>query len=548
MRRRIRETEPVVYWKSMVDAITTLMMVVLLILMFFVLCFLNDQHNLYDEEGNTYNHDAYEDYDGHYYATPTPTLTPTPAPEPDYDDHDGGGGGGDFDPTPTPTPAITPYDGEFDGYDKAAVYAVLVDDETGLVIEVPDVVFELYNAAGTRQTLDTHYPELITYTDYETTEEGGFYLPEKINAGIYFLRQMTEVEGYDFTGDTYFEITESYDWGDPFIVQIHLGAAKNNIQVQINDGVSELGMPGVIFDVVSDGDNVTPDGTIRYSNGEIVDTIECDETGYGLSHELYIGDFRLVPRNLPYGYAAPELNSREINLPRRSMGGEYAPLVVLASYKTSVNIIITDELSSGILVEGVSYTLTADDEETRVYTANSAGHITIEDLSKNKTYRLMQTGTAPGYILSEDVYDFTVDSLGYINLSPSYTIETSSRMLRVEINTIDRITRTPVSNLSITLTDGSGNVIESWVADGSAHEISGLDDGIYQVNVENSDSISIKVEDTSDIQKFNNTVMTTRSYIVIAGIAVLLITIILVGIFNLIAWRKKNRKKRGGIQ
>ena len=238
MRRRIRETEPVTYWKSMVDAITTLMMVVLLILMFFVLCFLDAQSKMYDEEGDSYDHNAYHGaYDDLYDPiTPVPTISITPTPTVIPDDDNGGGG---VDPTPTPTPAPTPYEGEGEGYDRAAVYAVLIDAETGHVIETPEVVFELYNAAGVRQSLDTHYPELITYTEYETTTDGDFYLPEKVRLGNYFLRQMTEVEGYDYSGDVYFEIDESYEWTDPFLVQIPLGPAKNNIQVQINDGMTD---------------------------------------------------------------------------------------------------------------------------------------------------------------------------------------------------------------------------------------------------------------------------------------------------------------------
>lgn len=549
MRRRIRETEPVTYWKSMVDAITTLMMVVLLILMFFVLCFLDAQSKMYDEEGDSYDHNAYhgayDDLNDSITPVPTISITPVPTVIPDDDN-----GGGDADPTPTPTPAPTPYEGDGEGYDRAAVYAVLVDEETGLVIETPGIVFELYSAAGARQILDTHYPELISYDDFETTDDGSFYLPEKITSGNYYLRQMTEVEGYDFSGDTYFEIDRAYEWTSPYIVQIPMGPAKNNIQVQINEGVTEMGMSGVIFDVVSDGDNITPDGTVRYMNGEVVDTIECDATGYGLSHELYIGDFRLVPRNLPYGYAAPELTSREITLPRRSSGGEYAPIVVLTSYKTTVSLSISDELANNVLVEGVTYTLTSDDEETRVFTTNSAGHISIEDLSKNTTYRLMQTGTAPGYILSENVYDFTVDSLGYINSSATYSINTTSRMLRVEINTVDRITRTPLTNLSINLTDVSGNVVASWVADGHAHSIEGLAPGLYTVNIEGVDSnATIKVEDTSDIQKFSNSVMSSRSYITLFGIAIILLLVIIAGVHYLIKWHKRNRKnKRGGVQ
>jgi len=541
MKRKIREAESVSYWKSMVDAITTLMMVILLIMMFFVLCFLNVRDKMYDDDGNTYSRydHSYDDIDDAI----TPTPTPTPNPHTDYGGDGGGAGSVDPIPTPTPQPIIEEWDVE--GYDRAAVYVQLVDEETGLRIDVPDVVFELYSAAGSRQTLSTYYPELISYNEFLTTNDGDFYLPEKIRVGTYFLRQMTEVERYDFSADTYFEIDEAYDWNDPLIVEVPLGAAQNNIQIQLDDGVTDVGIPDVIFDVVANGVVITPDGTVRYSNGEIVDTIECDSTGYGLSHELYLGDYRLIPRNLPFGYAAPELSTREITLPRRSAAGEYAPIVELVSYKTSVNVTVTDELTPGLFVEGATYVLSADGEESRVYTTNAAGHITIEDLSKNTSYRLMQTGTAPGYILTESVFDFTVDSLGYISTSPNYIIETTNRIIRVSIATLDMITRTPLTDVNITLTNSNGVIVETWVAESSSHSIEGLEPGMYYVSLEGKDDkITITVEDVCDLQKFSTSFMSTTSILIVVGIIIVLIAILAFFVYRLVLWHIKTKKEK----
>ena len=42
---------------------------------------------------------------------------------------------------------------------------------------------------GALQILNTYYPEKISYREYETTEEGVFYLPEKNYQGDYFFRE-----------------------------------------------------------------------------------------------------------------------------------------------------------------------------------------------------------------------------------------------------------------------------------------------------------------------------------------------------------------------
>ena len=78
MRKRVRGTEPVSYWKSMVDVITTLMMVILLCLMFFVLNFLiNRDAKEYPDSNGGRGYD-YNDHDGDNDPTSTPTPTPTP--------------------------------------------------------------------------------------------------------------------------------------------------------------------------------------------------------------------------------------------------------------------------------------------------------------------------------------------------------------------------------------------------------------------------------------------------------------------------------------
>ena len=43
--------------------------------------------------------------------------------------------------------------------------------------------------------------------------------------------------------------------------------------------------------VVAAEDIATLDGTVRYTAGQVVDTIECDEEGYGESQELYLGTY-----------------------------------------------------------------------------------------------------------------------------------------------------------------------------------------------------------------------------------------------------------------
>lgn len=547
MKRKIREAGIVTYWKSMVDVITALMMVILLVLMFFLLNFLINREKDYDFNPNDgHNGDDWAYNEGDYTLTPTPTITITPTP---YVGHDGGGDGGGATET-TDEPHTDDFPGLNDS-NRAAIYAVLVDAETGHIIETPEVVFQLYTSYEARQSLSTHYPEFITYTEFETTEDGSFYLPEKITFGTYYFHQMTEVEGYDFSANTYFDVDEAYEWEAPLIVEIPLGAAKNNIQVQINDASTNIGLPNIIFDVVANGDVMTPDGTIRYRSGDVATTFQCDETGYGLSEELYLGDYKLVPRNLPLGYAAPESSSREITLERRTEGGAYAPLVTLEAEMTRVSVTVTDESDNTLFIPNMTYQLTcnSDDFETRTYTTDTNGHFEITELVKNATYRLQEVSPEEGYIANNTVYEFTVDSLGYIDGNSSYVIDINSRMIRLDITTIDRILRRPLDGYTIEVYDESNTLIDRWTSDGTIHRIEGIKPGIYTLKiVETNDETIIGVEDIANVQKFSTSIMTTRGIATIGGISLAILVVIIILLINVVPKMIKmhrNKKYKG---
>ncbi|MCQ2467562.1 MAG: hypothetical protein MJ166_08605 [Clostridia bacterium] len=527
----------------MVDVITVLMMVVLLVLMFFVLYFLVnkgdeelDDYNGYNHGGYDYDYNPYDGYDG---PSPTPTPTPTPTPVPDQDG--GGGGGGGY--TEVTTTYIEP---DKDDRDRAAIYAVLVDEDTNQHIKIENAIFELFLVGGTKQTLTTHYPTPISYTEFSTTEGGWFYLPEKISKGQYYLHLTNEIPGYDSFVDVYFDVEESYEWSDPLVVEIPLGASKNNFEVQINDLETGVGLEGVIIDVVANGDVRTADGTIRYANGSVVDSITCNEEGFGISSNLYLGDFTLVPRNLPFGYAAPVLEDREVTLTKR-VSVEHGVQVTLESGYTTVRMNVSDELDNTIKLKNMAFTLTCDDDpsENRVFVTDGSGSIVITGLNKNATYRLTEETILNGYIANGEVAMFRVDQLGLIESEPVHNIVVSNRIIRVEVGTVDRVLKTPLTGYTINLKDKDGNVVYSWVSDGSTFKINGIEIGVYTLEIErSSDKTIIVVEDVKDIQSFNVNIMTVRSYLILILIALILLLVVLVAALYLVYKIKLTRKNK----
>ena len=134
----------------------------------------------------------------------------------------------------------------------------MIDGETGRAVRRAGIAFELYEEqikgdGGAKRFLNTYYPEKIEYRSYATTEAGVFYLPEKIEQGHYYFKQITELAGYDPAETAYFDVDDSYDWPDPFVVSIEVFPSKNIIPVRLTD--ADTGEP-------------IPDGTFRITAAE----------------------------------------------------------------------------------------------------------------------------------------------------------------------------------------------------------------------------------------------------------------------------------------
>ena len=59
------------------------------------------------------------------------------------------------------------------------------------------------------------------------------------------------------------------------------------------------GLAGAVYEITAAEDIITPDGTLRYAKGEVVDTVTTDENGLAKSKELYLGRYTVVEITAP---------------------------------------------------------------------------------------------------------------------------------------------------------------------------------------------------------------------------------------------------------
>lgn len=218
---------------------------------------------------------------------------------------------------------------------ESYIKAVKVDAETGVTIPYAGAGFQIYRPDGSKVEMTFTYPTPTTIDTFYTNAEGYLVTPEKLEYGSgYSLVEVQAPYGYVLDSTpVYFDVTEdnSTEEGGVTVIEVTKSnmAQKGVIKVsktgevfssvQENEGVYQpvyevTGLPGAVFEITALEDVYTPDGTLRYSAGEVVDTITTGEDGTAQSQPLYLGKFQVKEIEFPHGMADTGENITEVEL------------------------------------------------------------------------------------------------------------------------------------------------------------------------------------------------------------------------------------------
>lgn len=210
---------------------------------------------------------------------------------------------------------------------ESFVNVIKVDAESGKSIPYAGAGFKIYDPQGNQVKMTFTYPTPTTIDVFYTDAKGSLVTPEKLDYGKgYSIVEVQAPYGY-VLDDTpvYFDITEenSTEEGGVTVVKVNKPnmAQKGTITVEktgevfsgVNASGSEdsdviyqpvyevAGLEGAVYEVRAAEDISTPDGTLRYSKGEVVDTITTSSDGFVKSKELYLGKYEVKEITAPYG-------------------------------------------------------------------------------------------------------------------------------------------------------------------------------------------------------------------------------------------------------
>lgn len=199
---------------------------------------------------------------------------------------------------------------------------VKLDKETGKRIPYEGAAFEIYDSNNHRITMQYTYPQVTSIHTFYTNKEGYLITPEKLPYGDYTLKEVQAPYGYVLDDTPVpFSITQENSSTDTGVTVVKVKArdvAQKGVinitktgeifsSVEENNGIytpkySISNLKGAVFEVYAAEDITTLDGTVRYEQGTLVDTVTTDDDGVAKSKELYLGKYTVIEKTAPNGY------------------------------------------------------------------------------------------------------------------------------------------------------------------------------------------------------------------------------------------------------
>ena len=337
---------------------------------------------------------------------------------------------------------------------ESFIKVIKVDAETGNAIPYAGAAFQLYRPDGSQVTQTFTYPEVTEISTFYTNDEGYLITPETLEYGTgYSLVEVSAPYGYVLNTDpVYFDVTQDNSGEENGVTVVEVTksnmAQKGVIKIYktgevfasavVAEGVYQpvyavQGLPGAVYEITAAEDIYTLDGTLRYSAGEVVDTITTDETGNATSKALYLGKFNIQEITAPDGmilnnevhtaelvYAGQEI---EITETSTSFNNDRQKVTV------SMKKVMEQDEQFGIgqnsEITAVTFGLYAASEMTaadgcvipadgllEIISVNADGTATSKTDLPFGSYYLKEMSTDCHYQLSDTVYPFTFEYAG----------------------------------------------------------------------------------------------------------------------------------------
>lgn len=360
---------------------------------------------------------------------------------------------------------------------ESNVKIVKKDAETGKVIPLAGTQFKIKDCDGNWIIQKYNYPQPTTIDTFTTAGDGTLVLPQPLSAGDYELYEVKAPDGYTVS-KTPVPFTVSADESSTMLevtsknmpVKGKVTIEKSGERFTASDfrmteygklfsPIYEVqGLKGICFDIIASENITTPDGTIRYQRGAVVDTVTTNKQGKATSKPLYLGKYQAVEKNTLNGFVISnkkypfeliykdqntELVSTAIHVVNQRQKAKvslkkqlemmceqkYNPLSSVLFGVYAKNDILTASGEIGIEKGSLVDVFTIDDTGTGIMNT---------DIPEG-SYLVKELSTGKGYILDKKAYPFVFkyggqdNSIIYIQVNDSKPLQNKLMRGNIEI-------------------------------------------------------------------------------------------------------------------
>ena len=342
---------------------------------------------------------------------------------------------------------------------ESYIKVVKVDAESGKTIPYAGAGFQIYDPTGNLVTMSFTYPTPTTIDTFYTDANGCLVTPEKLEYGKgYSLVEVQAPYGYVLDSTpVYFDVTQDNATEESGVTVIKVDkpnmAQKGTITVEktgevfygvsvsgsedaevIYQPIYEIaGLSDAVYEIRAAEDIITPDGTVRFTKGEVVDTVTTGKDGLAKSRELYLGKYEVKEIKAPYGMVLnDEIHTAELVYAGQNISvTETATSFVNERQKVEISLKKTLEASDlfGIGQNGemknISFGLFAAEELVsasgtsipadgliEIVTLDESGSGTVKTDLPMGGYYVKELATDEHYILSDAKYPVTFEYAG----------------------------------------------------------------------------------------------------------------------------------------
>lgn len=355
---------------------------------------------------------------------------------------------------------------------KAELTIYKTDSETGKRIPAAGVEFKIKDADGNYVTQEVTYPKKYTTDVFKTDEDGSVHLPAPLKYGEYKLVEIKAPHGYALK-DT--EIPINVDGSSTEIfMNFDNKTQKGQVYVEktgemlsgAKESETDYGtlytpeykekyLSGVTYEITAREDIVTPEGTVWFHKGDVVDTFTTGD-GVTTSALLQLGKYSIKEKATQTGFVLDE-NTYDFDI---EYAGQMIDVVEIkqayVNERQKIDLQITktfedeDKDAYKDVVFGVysKNDITLNDKVI-IPADGLVGTLTIDEDGKNIEQLDLPTGeyyvkeleTNVGFKLDEEKHDFTFD-YDADTTKPTVTVSmdlyNEKRRLELDVNKVDK--------------------------------------------------------------------------------------------------------------